>query len=159
MSSTYYYFNTITGEFPLTEADIKAIHPAWNSSKTVPNPFVQILAPVQPKTEDYDSFEYVMSKPQLRSGKWTSSWSIRSLNPTEVLNKKRKAVRNKVLNNEFLSPEEASLLIAADHFPQAQELITNEFVTNPFAFQRPRKPQTGNDQTKEKSQGAQEPGA
>ena len=96
-------------EYPRFIGDLQLEHPDWKQGDALPDGWSEVELTEQP---DYDNdVEVVFEKqPVKRNGAFYQVWDKRDYTAEELLWLKRRAIKEKVLNNEPLTAEEAATL-------------------------------------------------
>lgn len=99
------YIDTVTSEYPLTGADIRARYPmvSFTSPFTAPSRYADVVATTPP---EYDKFRFrqVEGKPVLTSGTWRQTWKTEAFTASETSvreNAERESLKAKLTDRRW----------------------------------------------------------
>lgn len=103
------YLNTVTGEYPRHSGDLELL--GWETGQPLPADWVEVEY-VEPPEATETTISEQAAPTQGTDGVWRMSWVVRDLTADETTARRLNAIRRKVMLGEFLTPEEAGMLIA-----------------------------------------------
>lgn len=100
------YLNTTTGEYPRFDGDLELL--GWQVGQPLPSDWVEVTIDPTPSLIEGETYE--IRPPQLIDGVWRQTWTVRAITEAERHAYAVERVRQKVLQGERLTAEEAGLL-------------------------------------------------
>lgn len=103
------YLNKETMKFPEYIGHVQSVHPEWDESQPLPEPWVEVVVP-EPPTVAADQI-YFPGEVTENDGTWTLNWNIRDLTEEEILSNKARMIQTKVRAGHPLTQDEADMLV------------------------------------------------
>lgn len=96
-------------EYPRYIGDLQIEHEDWQEGDALPEGW-SLVEPTEPPVVNYATETAYEKQPVKRNGKFYQVWDKRDFTDEELDYFKRRAIKEKVLNNEPLTAEEAATL-------------------------------------------------
>ena len=96
-------------EYPRHPGDIMIDHPEWQIGDPLPEGWTEVAPGTIPDITDTQIWEEV--EPALVDGTMTRQFTVRELTADELAQRELARIRNKVMNGEPLTADEAALLV------------------------------------------------